>query len=73
MKTLVTSFVLFVACWVALILAVFVANIIMRILPNSWMVPVYIVLFFANGALLMWLWNRYGPTRERNETKTDDS
>lgn len=73
MKSLVDSFVLIVMCWVAIILTVFQGNVVLRVLPDSWMVAVFIVLFFTNAALLIWLWRKYGPTRDRSKVKSDEN
>lgn len=72
LKTLIDSFVLIFMCWVAIILTVFEGNVILRFLPESWMVPLFIVLFFANAALLMWTWSRFGPTRVRKKVAPNE-
>lgn len=40
----------------SLILAAFQANLLLRLLPDNWMVSIFLALFLFDTAVLIWLW-----------------
>ena len=73
LKILLDNLVLLIVCWIALVLAFVEGGVVVTYISNAWAFPLYAVLFFANGAGLMWLWHRFGPTRSRKQDRNDDN
>jgi len=72
LKALIDSIVLLVVFWISWILAVFQSDILLPIKPTDWSLTGFFILAPVNMLILMWLWDRFGPTRSRKQDKNDD-
>jgi len=71
LKMFLDNLVLLIVCWISLVLAFIEGSAVATYISNAWAFPLYAVLFFANGAGLMWLWYRFGPTGSTKKPKDD--